>query len=146
MSLSNRSVVIGSYDAQTGDEVVTFRKQRLAARLVTVRRALLWAPLLLVSAGCGATAHVASSTRPPSDAPSCRSGLVRAEDTGSAVTLDFAGSRVRVSDGERESPSIRILGDEDAILALTRMPCERLPAECGRRPAVRCSSASSGAS
>jgi hypothetical protein len=42
--------------------------------------------------------------------------LVRAEDTGSAVTLDFAGSRVRVSDGEPESPSIRILGDEDAIL------------------------------
>ena len=29
--------------------------------------------------------------------------LVRAEDTGSAVTLDFAGGRVRVSDGEPES-------------------------------------------
>ena len=54
--------------------------------------------------------------------------LVRAEDTGSAVTLDFAGGRVRVSEGEPESPSIRILGDEDAILALTRMPCRRLPA------------------
>jgi hypothetical protein len=54
--------------------------------------------------------------------------LVRAEDTGSAVTLDFAGDRVRVSEGEPESPSIRILGDEDAILALTRMPSERLPA------------------
>ena len=54
--------------------------------------------------------------------------LVRAEDTGSAVTLDFAGDRVRVSEGEPESPSIRILGDEDAIPALTRMPCGRLPA------------------
>ena len=46
---------IGSYDDQSGDEVVTFRKRRRAARLVAVRRALLWAPLLLVSAGCGAT-------------------------------------------------------------------------------------------
>jgi hypothetical protein len=54
--------------------------------------------------------------------------LVRAEDTGSAVTLDFVGGRVRVSEGELESPRIRILGDEDAILALTRMPCRRLPA------------------
>ena len=44
--------------------------------------------------------------------------LVRAEDTDSAVTLDFAGGRVRVSEGEPESPGIRILGDEDAILAL----------------------------
>ena len=85
MSLSNRSVVIGSYDAQTGDEVVTFRKRRLAARLVTVRRALLWSPLLLVLAGCGATAHVASSRRPPSEAPSCRAGLVRAGSANVAV-------------------------------------------------------------
>ena len=54
--------------------------------------------------------------------------LVRAEDTDSAVTLDFAGGCVRVSEGEPESASIRILGDEDAILALTQMPCERLPA------------------
>jgi hypothetical protein len=53
--------------------------------------------------------------------------LVRAEDTGNAVTLDFAGGRVRVSDGEPESPRIRILGDEDAIVALTRMPFDRLP-------------------
>lgn len=53
--------------------------------------------------------------------------LVRAEDTGTAVTLDFADGRVRVSEGEPESPRIRILGDEDAILALTRMPVERLP-------------------
>ena len=54
--------------------------------------------------------------------------LVRAEDTGSAVTLDFAAGRVRVAEGEPESADIRILGDEDAILALTRMPCRRLPA------------------
>jgi hypothetical protein len=53
--------------------------------------------------------------------------LVRAEDTGSAVTLEFAGDRVRVSDGEPESARIRILGDEDAILALTRLPVGRLP-------------------
>ena len=53
--------------------------------------------------------------------------LVRAEDTGTAVTLDFAGGRVRVSEGEPENPRIRILGDEDAILALTRMPAGRLP-------------------
>ena len=85
MSLANRSVVIGSYDAQTGDEVVTFRKRRPAARLVAVRRALFLAPLLLVLAGCGATAHVASSTRPPSDAPSCRAGLVRAGSANAAV-------------------------------------------------------------
>jgi hypothetical protein len=54
--------------------------------------------------------------------------LVRAEDTGSAVTLDFANGRVRVSEGEPERARIRILGDEDAILALTRMPFRRLPA------------------
>src|SRR3954463_6235215 len=77
MSLSNRSDAIGSYDAQKGDEVVTFRKRGLAARLVSVRRALFWSPLLLVLAGCGAAAHVASSTRPPSDAPNCRAGVVR---------------------------------------------------------------------
>lgn len=53
--------------------------------------------------------------------------LVRAEDTGSAVTLEFAGDRVRVSEGEPESAWIRILGDEDAILALTRLPVGRLP-------------------
>jgi hypothetical protein len=54
--------------------------------------------------------------------------LVRAEDTGTAVTLDFTHERVRVSEGEPESAHIRILGDEDAILALTRMPFHRLPA------------------
>jgi hypothetical protein len=48
--------------------------------------------------------------------------LVRAEDTGAAVTLDFAGGHVRIADGEPEGPRIRILGDEDAILALTRVP------------------------
>ena len=53
--------------------------------------------------------------------------LVRAEDTGAAVTLEFAGGHVRVADGEPESPRIRILGDERAILALTRMPYGRIP-------------------
>jgi lipoprotein-anchoring transpeptidase ErfK/SrfK len=50
-----------------------------------VRRALFWSPLLLVLAGCGATAHVASSTRPPSDAPNCRAGVVRAGSADVAV-------------------------------------------------------------
>ena len=54
--------------------------------------------------------------------------LVRAEDSGSAVTLDFTDEGVRVSEGEPETARIRILGDEDAILALTRMPYRRLPA------------------
>jgi hypothetical protein len=53
--------------------------------------------------------------------------LVRAEDTDSSVTLDFTGGHVRVADGEPESAQIRILGDEDAILALTRLPYRRLP-------------------
>jgi hypothetical protein len=48
--------------------------------------------------------------------------LLRAEDTGAAVTLDFAGGRVRIADGEDDGPRIRILGDEDAILALTQIP------------------------
>jgi hypothetical protein len=47
--------------------------------------------------------------------------LVRAEDTGAAVTLDFGGGQVRIADGEEDGPRIRILGDEDAILALTRL-------------------------
>jgi hypothetical protein len=48
--------------------------------------------------------------------------LVRAEDQDSAVTLDFSSGRVRISDGEEEGARIRVLGDEDAILALTRLP------------------------
>ena len=78
MSSSHRSFAIGIYDAQKGDEVVTFRERSRAARLVAVRRALFWSPLLLLLAGCGATAHLASSTRPSSDAPTCRAGTVRA--------------------------------------------------------------------
>jgi hypothetical protein len=54
--------------------------------------------------------------------------LVRAEDTGTAVTLDFGGGHVRIADGEEDGSRIRILGDEDAILALTRVPFNgRLP-------------------
>ena len=48
--------------------------------------------------------------------------LVRAEDRDRAVTLDFADGRVRIRDGELEGARIRVLGDEDAILALTRLP------------------------
>ena len=54
--------------------------------------------------------------------------LVRAEDSGAAVTLEFTDAGVRVSEGEPDGTRIRILGDEDAILALTRMPFHRLPA------------------
>src|SRR5215210_4202543 len=48
--------------------------------------------------------------------------LFRAEDRGEAVTLDFAAGHVRVADGEADGASIRILGDHDALLALTRVP------------------------
>ena len=53
--------------------------------------------------------------------------LVRAEDTGATATLEFGDGHVLVSDGEPESPRVRILGDERAILALTRVPHGRLP-------------------
>lgn len=53
--------------------------------------------------------------------------LVKAEDSDAAVTLDFAHGRVRVADGEPESAPIRILGDERAILSLTRMPYGHVP-------------------
>jgi hypothetical protein len=48
--------------------------------------------------------------------------LVRAEDRDSAVTLDFSGGRVRIREGEDDGARIRVLGDEDAIVALTRLP------------------------
>jgi lipoprotein-anchoring transpeptidase ErfK/SrfK len=50
-----------------------------------VRRALLWPPLLLVLAGCGATAHTAASTLPPVDSPKCRARVVRAGSANVAV-------------------------------------------------------------
>jgi lipoprotein-anchoring transpeptidase ErfK/SrfK len=46
---------------------------------------LFWSPILLLLAGCGATVHLASSTRPPSVAPSCRAGTVRAGSADVAV-------------------------------------------------------------
>jgi hypothetical protein len=48
--------------------------------------------------------------------------LVWADDRDSAVTLDFSAGSVRIRDGEREGARIRVLGDEDSILALTRLP------------------------
>ena len=48
--------------------------------------------------------------------------LVRAEDRDSAVTLDFSEGSVRIRDGEQEGARVRVLGDEDAILVLTRLP------------------------
>src|SRR5439155_1746758 len=38
------------------------------------------------------------------------------------VPFDFERDRIRVGDGEQPAPRIRIAGDEDAILALTRVP------------------------
>lgn len=49
--------------------------------------------------------------------------LVRADDTDVAITLGFkAGGRLRIYDGEVGAAHICILGESDAILALTRMP------------------------
>jgi len=59
--------------------------------------------------------------------------LVRAEDRDTAVTLDFADGRARIRDGELEGARIRILGDEDAIIALTRLPFSgRVPEVCSK--------------
>jgi lipoprotein-anchoring transpeptidase ErfK/SrfK len=52
---------------------------------VVVRRLLAWSPILLVLAGCGSTAHVASGTLPPVDSPRCRAGVVRAGTPNVAV-------------------------------------------------------------
>jgi hypothetical protein len=48
--------------------------------------------------------------------------LVRAEDTGEAVTLVFAGQGLSIEDGEAGRAPIRIVGDRGTILALTRLP------------------------
>jgi hypothetical protein len=47
--------------------------------------------------------------------------LFRAEDTDRAVTIDFDRDRIRIGDGEQPAPRIRVVGDEDAILGLTRV-------------------------
>jgi hypothetical protein len=60
--------------------------------------------------------------------------LVRAEDRDSAVTLDFSGGSVRIRDGAEEGAPIRVLGDEDAILALTRLPFGGRVSEVWTRP------------
>jgi hypothetical protein len=51
--------------------------------------------------------------------------LVRAEDAGETVTLVFADGGLRIEDGETGAASIRIVGDRDTILALTRLPLRR---------------------
>jgi len=60
--------------------------------------------------------------------------LVRAEDSDSAVTLDFSAGGVRIGDGEEEGTRIRVVGDEDAILALTRLPFSGPVPEVWSRP------------
>jgi hypothetical protein len=60
--------------------------------------------------------------------------LVRAEDRDRAVTLDFADGSVRIRDGELEGARIRVLGDEDAILSLTRVPFSGRVPEVWSRP------------
>jgi hypothetical protein len=51
--------------------------------------------------------------------------LVRAEDTGEALTLVFAGGGLRIEDGDTGAAPIRIVGDHETILALTRLPLRR---------------------
>jgi lipoprotein-anchoring transpeptidase ErfK/SrfK len=46
---------------------------------------LLWPPLVLVLAGCGASARVATSQLPPSEPPACRAGEVRAGSATAAL-------------------------------------------------------------
>jgi hypothetical protein len=60
--------------------------------------------------------------------------LVRAEDRDRAVTLDFVDGSVRIRDGELEGARIRVLGDEDAILSLTRVPFSGHVPEVWSRP------------
>jgi lipoprotein-anchoring transpeptidase ErfK/SrfK len=52
-----------------------------------VRRALLWLPVAFVLAGCGARAHRAESSKPPSDPPArvCKAAVVRAGTPNVAV-------------------------------------------------------------
>jgi hypothetical protein len=66
--------------------------------------------------------------------------LFRAEDTDRAVTIDFDRDRIRIGDGGQPAPRIRIFGDEDAILALTRVRFSgRVPAawSAGGRQALK---------
>src|SRR5207244_7516471 len=48
--------------------------------------------------------------------------LVRAEDTGESVTLLFGPAGLRIEDGEVGRAPIRIVGDRETILTLTRLP------------------------
>jgi hypothetical protein len=48
--------------------------------------------------------------------------LLRAEDTGETVTLAFDRGKLLISDGETGTARIRVVGDRDTILALTRLP------------------------
>jgi lipoprotein-anchoring transpeptidase ErfK/SrfK len=61
-----------------------------------VRRALVWLPLLLLAAGCGATAHTAVGQRAPaeSSSPHCRAGVVRAGRSNVAVAAEVQSHAV----------------------------------------------------
>ena len=64
-----------------------------------MRRAFVWLPLLLVAAGCGATAHKAVGQRPPggsapTPSPHCRAGLVRAGRSNVAVAAEVRSHAV----------------------------------------------------
>lgn len=48
--------------------------------------------------------------------------LFRADDTEQAATLAFDGRRLVIHDGEAGQAPIRVLGDQQTILALTRLP------------------------
>ena len=57
-----------------------------------MRRALAWSPLLLVLAGCGTTAIVASSALPPVDSSKCHAGVVRAGSPNVAIAAAVGAS------------------------------------------------------
>ena len=45
-----------------------------------------------------------------------------ADDTEQAVTIEFSDGEVRIEDGESGPAAIRILGDQQTILTLTKVP------------------------
>ena len=59
-----------------------------------VKGVLLWLPVLLLLAGCGATAREAAGQRPPVDAPRCKAGTVGVGNTRVAVAAAVHSSAV----------------------------------------------------